>query len=197
MQFSKTKFLLSASSLANLPPSRLEIAFVGRSNSGKSSAINAIIGNKLAKTSRLPGRTRLINFFTVAEGKLFVDLPGYGYAKVARDTKREWEKLLAKYFAKRQELTTIVITMDIRHPLREGDLNMLEWVTANNLTCYILLTKSDKLSKSRKLQAVQKIQNELQANFPAGDITLQTFSATNKEGVEPARDFLAACLQLG
>ena len=125
-----------------------EIAFAGRSNAGKSSAINTLTRNKgLARTSKTPGRTQLINFFQLDEGKRLVDLPGYGYAKVPIAMKRKWDKHLAEYLQLRQSLAGLILLMDIRHPLQEFDLQMLNWAAQAGLPVHILLTKSDKLKR--------------------------------------------------
>ena len=145
LDFRQTKFVTSAPDIRQMPPDNgIEIAFAGRSNSGKSSSINAICDQKhFAKTSSTPGRTRLINLFAVQANKFLVDLPGYGYAAVPEAMKKQWQKSMSEYLQKRKALRGIVITMDIRHPLKDHDRLILDWSTAANLPAIILLTKAD------------------------------------------------------
>ena len=147
IDFRRTTFVTSAPDISKLPNDvGAEIAIIGRSNSGKSSSINAICDQKtLAKTSRTPGRTRLINLFKVNEGKYLVDLPGYGYAQVPEQMKRQWQKAMTDYLQQRKCLCGLVVTMDIRTPLRDHDRMIIDWSIAANLPCLILLTKADKL----------------------------------------------------
>lgn len=153
--FHNAYFIKSASNYRQLPIDQIsEIAFIGRSNSGKSSALNSILNNKkLAKTSNTPGRTQLINLF-MANNTRFVDLPGYGFAKVPLKMKLNWQKLIGDYLTYRQNLNLIVITMDIRHPLQPNDIVMLNWLKNSDLKLIVLLTKADKLSKN-KIQATK------------------------------------------
>lgn len=193
MNFQNTKFITSAAKLNQaVKDSLVEVAFAGRSNAGKSSAINAITGiNGLAKTSKTPGRTQLINFFEVEPGRYLVDLPGYGYAKVSAAVKEAWHETLEDYFERRQQLKGLVLIMDIRHPLKVFDLQMLEWAAAFTLPTYILLTKSDKLSKSQAKQTLLTVQKNLPAGLAAH---IQTFSAVSKEGLLEARAAIAKLL---
>jgi GTP-binding protein len=183
--YAQTTFLKSAAKVNQLPPDTgAEVAFAGRSNAGKSSALNCLTGIKsLARTSKTPGRTQLINLFTVAEDdKRLVDLPGYGYAKVALEVKLAWQKNLAHYLEVRQSLKGLVLVMDIRHPLKDLDQMMIDWALQRELPVHILLTKCDKLSKSdikSTLQAVQK-HYELAAHL----VSVQAFSSTKKAGVD-------------
>lgn len=195
--FQQTSFLTSAASLSQCPPEDgREVAFAGRSNAGKSSAINAITQQKkLAKTSKTPGRTQLLNFFSVnAEQHRLVDLPGYGYAKVPLAHKRKWEIFIDDYLRNRNSLCGIFLIMDIRHPLTEFDQSILNWARECELATHILLTKSDKLkfgpAKATKLKIEQVLKNS-----PLTSV--QLFSATALTGVEEARNKLAEWLQLG
>jgi GTP-binding protein len=160
-----------------------EVAFAGRSNAGKSSAINTLTDNgKLARTSKTPGRTQLLNFFALTENQRLVDLPGYGFAKVSKSTKEAWQRELEKYLESRLSLRALILIMDIRHPLQDFDQAMLNWATRSNLPVHVVLTKADKLSRGpakNQLFAVQK-----QLATLGGQITAQLFSAHDKSGVE-------------
>ena len=190
LSFAKTRFVTSAPDISRLPPDEgIEIAFVGRSNSGKSSSINAICHQKaLARTSRTPGRTRLINVFKVADGKFLCDLPGYGYAAVPDSMKREWQRSMTQYLQERQPLKGLVMTMDIRTPLRDHDRLILDWSIAARLPVLILLTKSDKLGVNAARRAVAQVRDAL-SEF-GGAFTIIAFSATKKSGIEEARGVL-------
>ena len=184
MIYNQATFLQSAAALKQLPADNgIEVAFVGRSNSGKSSAINVITGQKnLARTSRTPGRTQLINLFELDSERRMVDLPGYGYAKVSRTVKERWQKTLALYLEKRQSLRGVVLMMDSRHPLNELDTNMIHWSVAQSLPVHILLTKTDKLSRNQAGQTLQKVRHALREY---GDlISVQSFSALKRQGLE-------------
>ncbi len=187
MDYTKTKFIKSAQKISQLPnESQAEVAFAGRSNAGKSSVLNAITNIKgLARTSKTPGRTQLINFFQVAEHCFLVDLPGYGYAKVDKETKKDWDKTLSKYLETRSTLRGVFLIMDIRHPLQPFDVQMLEWASAQNLPVHILLNKADKLNRSPALQTLKQVRKEL---APLAElVTVQLFSATTSTGVDDAR----------
>lgn len=150
-----THFVLSAPDIRHLPSDTgIEVAFAGRSNAGKSSALNTLTNQKsLARTSKTPGRTQLINLFEVADGKRLVDLPGYGYAEVPEEVKLKWQRALGEYLQKRNSLKGLVVLMDIRHPLKDLDQQMVQWAVASNISVMILLTKADKLaSGARKSQ---------------------------------------------
>lgn len=181
--YSKAVFLKSAARVSHLPEdSGYEVAFAGRSNAGKSSALNCLTGiRNLARTSKTPGRTQLINLFGIDEARRLVDLPGYGYAKVALQVKLEWQKNLAHYLEVRQSLKGLILLMDIRHPLKDLDLMMIDWALERELPVHILLTKSDKLSRSDVKNAVSKVRKhyELAEHL----ITVQSFSSLKKEGV--------------
>lgn len=191
--FQATAFLKSAPASAHFPPDGgREVAFAGRSNSGKSSAINLITGRKgLARTSKTPGRTQMINFFDVAEGARLVDLPGYGYAKVPPAMQEKWRELMDAYFRNREALAGVVLIMDIRHPMRDFDRMMLEYAAATELPVHVLLTKSDKLKRGRAAATFQSVRRDL-----AGEATVQLFSALKGDGRDEAREVLREWLGL-
>ncbi len=181
--YRKAQFLISAGNAKQFPIHGHEVAFAGRSNAGKSSAINTLCDNKgLARTSKTPGRTRLVNFFAMDEEHRIVDLPGYGFAKVPVAVKKEWEKLMALYLGDQQALSGLVVIMDIRHPLNDTDWQMLEWCNHYNLPAHVLLTKADKIKRgaqqNSKLQTIKQLKD---ANITA---TVQTFSALKKTGLD-------------
>ncbi len=180
--------------LSQLPDDAVaEVAFAGRSNAGKSSAINTITRSKtLARTSKTPGRTQLINHFTVTEGRYLVDLPGYGYAKVSKSQQKHWGTTLSRYLAEREPLKCLIVVMDIRHPLTDTDWQMLELQQTGYAELHCLLTKADKLGKSRAQKALLDTRNQLeQAGIEA---SLQTFSALKEEGVKDAHTVLDSYL---
>jgi len=184
------KFLMSASEFAQCTPDiGKEVAFAGRSNAGKSSALNCLTSANLARTSKTPGRTQLINFFSLTDNLRLVDLPGYGYAKVPLSLKKHWQKHLDAYLQQRTSLVGIVLLMDIRHPLGEFDYLLLNWAASCNMNAHILLTKSDKLkfgaAKEQLFKVRQTLINEFSHNF-----SLQLFSATKRSGVEDAYQIL-------
>lgn len=182
--YSKAVFLKSAARVIHLPEDLgYEVAFAGRSNAGKSSALNCLTGVKnLARTSKTPGRTQLINLFSIDEERRLVDLPGYGYAKVAMSVKEEWQKHLAHYLEIRQCLKGLILLMDIRHPLKELDLMMVDWALNRELPVHILLTKADKLSKSDVKNTVSKVKRYYElANHL---ISVQAFSSSKREGLD-------------
>lgn len=192
--FNQTNFMLSISRLSQAPAdSGVEVAFAGRSNAGKSSAINTITGiNKLAKTSKTPGRTQLINFFCWYDDKRLVDLPGFGFAKVPGSIQREWHILMGNYFAHRKSLKGLVLLMDIRHPLRDLDWQMLDWCQANGVASHILLSKCDKLSRGKAKSTLLQVAAELKK---AGvNASVQLFSSLNRTGLEQAREQLVRWL---
>ena len=181
--YRQAHFLLSAGNAKQFPKEGVEVAFAGRSNAGKSSAINTLCDNKgLARTSKTPGRTRLVNFFALDEERRLVDLPGYGFAKVPVAMKQEWEKLMTQYLSDQQALGGLVIIMDIRHPLNDYDWQMLEWCNHFDLPVHLLLTKADKIKRgaqqNSKLQTIKKLK---EANITA---SVQTFSALKKTGLD-------------
>lgn len=196
VSFNSARFLISASKLDECPPDiGAEVAFAGRSNAGKSSALNAITANgKLARTSKTPGRTRLINFFTLNKENLrLVDLPGYGYAKVSRDMKDDWQQHLGHYLNDRRCLRGLVLVMDIRHPLTDFDQMMVEWCEHNNLPLMILATKADKLKFGQAKTAMLGIAQKLKPY--ACVVHLIMFSATSKRGVDECREALTDWLE--
>lgn len=195
--FKFVAFLTSANELHQLPPDQgAEVAFAGRSNAGKSSALNVITEQRnLARTSKTPGRTQLINFFELDETRRLVDLPGYGYAKVPEKIKNHWQRVLSDYLATRHCLRGLVLLMDIRHPLKEFDRQMLDWSHHSDMPVHVLLTKADKLKRGPASNTLQKVRKELKADYPLA--TVQLFSALDRQGVEQARDQLATWLGLG
>ncbi|MDG2944186.1 ribosome biogenesis GTP-binding protein YihA/YsxC [Exercitatus varius] len=184
LNYHKTRFLTSAANIKQLPEDKgIEIAFAGRSNAGKSTALNALTNQKnLARTSKTPGRTQLINLFETAPNCKLVDLPGYGYAAVPEQMKLQWQKSLAEYLQKRECLGGVVILMDIRHPLKDLDQQMIEWAVSSDLAVLLLLTKADKLSQSERSKTVKMVR---EAILPfQGDIQVEAFSAQNKLGID-------------
>ena len=190
IDFRRTTFVTSAPDISKLPNDvGAEIAIIGRSNSGKSSSINAICDQKtLAKTSRTPGRTRLINLFKVNEGNYLVDLPGYGYAQVPEQMKRQWQKAMTDYLQQRKCLCGLVVTMDIRTPLRDHDRMIIDWSIAANLPCLILLTKADKFGVNKRKEMVGEVKTQL-SEF-GGNFTIIAFSALRKIGIDETRNVL-------
>ena len=185
--FPITNFLTSAAQLSQLPEDKgSEVAFIGRSNSGKSTAINIITGIKgLARTSKTPGRTQLLNFFQINVERRLVDLPGYGYANVHTQKKEDWEKVISMYLKTRRSLKGLIITMDSRHPLKDRDQSMLVWASHYQIPTYILLTKVDKLSRQQSLKVLQETTRQL-AKL-SNTSTAQLFSAPKAIGLEAAR----------
>lgn len=196
ISFNSARFLISASRLDECPPDTgAEVAFAGRSNAGKSSAINSITAiGKLARTSKTPGRTRLINFFSLNRDNCrLVDLPGYGYAKVSRDMKDDWQKHLDNYLSQRLSLKGLILVMDIRHPLTDFDQMMVEWCEHNNLSLMILATKSDKLKFGQAKTALLNIGKRLESYSCVQHLIM--FSATSKKGVDESRQALGNWLE--
>lgn len=189
MNYQSTHYLLGAAKLEQLPEdSGVEIAFAGRSNAGKSSAINVITGlSKLARTSNTPGRTQLINLFTVNEQCRLVDLPGYGFAQVPLAMKKKWQETLSRYLEVRECLKGMVLMMDIRHPFKPYDEMLISWAVSSGLPMHILLTKSDKLKHGAASRTLLDVQKKLK-DHP--DISVQLFSALKKTGVDQARAVL-------
>jgi GTP-binding protein len=193
--FQQASFFASAAKPADLPPEgRPEIAFAGRSNVGKSSAINTLAGRRrLAFVSKTPGRTQMINFFDLGGGGWLVDLPGYGYAKVPQELRAGWEALVGGYLAERESLVGVVALVDARHPLTAHDRRLLEWLRPRALPCLVLLTKSDKLSRAERASALAAVRRELaEAGFEA---QAMLFSSTSRDGVEEARQLLEGWLR--
>jgi len=176
------EFLISASKVSQCPPDEgWEVAFAGRSNAGKSSAINSLTGNKkLARTSKTPGRTQLLNFFSLSEQQRLVDLPGYGFAKVPQAVKQAWIKQLEGYLQRRESLRGLILLMDTRHPMQPFDQQMLDWAIAASMPVHILLTKSDKLKKGPAKAAMLKVKAQLQEHSDL--VSVQLFSALKHTG---------------
>ncbi|WP_454832663.1 ribosome biogenesis GTP-binding protein YihA/YsxC [Pseudoxanthomonas wuyuanensis] len=190
-------YLLSAHNTRQLPPDiGVEVAFAGRSNAGKSSALNALAGhNALARVSKTPGRTQQLVFFQVQPERYMVDLPGYGYAKVPHDLQAHWQAFLDQYFRSREALRGLVVVMDIRHPLKDYDRQMLGYAVQRGLPAHALLTKADKLGRGQQANTLQAVRKELFSAF--GDtVSVQTFSGESKQGVEEARKVVADWLEL-
>jgi GTP-binding protein len=184
--FDGATYVASAHDLAQLPLDLgTEVAFVGRSNSGKSSAINTLANHKrLAFVSKTPGRTQLINFFTITQGRTLVDLPGYGYAKVPPAVKAHWTELLAAYVSTRKALKGLVIIMDSRHPMRDLDTELLNWYRPTNKPVHVLLTKSDKLTRNEQAKTLRDVKKQLiEGQYNA---TVQLFSSLKRTGVPEA-----------
>ncbi|NCA26953.1 MAG: YihA family ribosome biogenesis GTP-binding protein, partial [Methylophilaceae bacterium] len=175
------------------PPAGIEVAFAGRSNAGKSSALNTLANhNRLAYVSKQPGRTQLINFFSLGNDRFLVDLPGYGYAKVPVAMREHWQMTLSKYLSQRSTLHGLVLVMDCRHPLTPLDRQMLDWFSPSGRPIHVLLTKSDKLSRNAANQTLQAVKKELQSTW--GNCTIQLFSSLKKQGVEEAEKVIGAWL---
>ncbi len=193
-RYHAAEFLKSASRLQECGPDEgAEVAFAGRSNAGKSSALNVITGLRgLARTSKTPGRTQLINLFSLDDDHRLVDLPGYGYAKVPLEMRKAWEANMAEYLQQRDSLQGVVVVMDVRRPLTEGDRVMLDWAKWAELRVHILLTKADKLSRGGASSSLQKTRNALKIDYPG--TTAQLFSALKQSGIEEIHAVLDAWL---
>jgi GTP-binding protein len=192
--FQQIQYLASAAEPHQMPPDRgAEVAFVGRSNAGKSSAINAICGRrKLAFVSRTPGRTQMINFFSLGQENCLVDLPGYGYAKVPAEIRDRWENLLGTYLHGRVSLRGLVIVVDARHGLAPLDGQMLRWFATTGKSVHVLLTKADKLGRQQQKQQKNHVHHELAQVVPAASV--QLFSSVTGDGVEEAREMVLGWL---
>src|SRR5438876_5791900 len=190
--FRGASFFKSVASLEDVPASVGEIAFAGRSNSGKSSAINALAGSQLAFVSKTPGRTRLINFYALGEDRFIVDLPGYGYARVPDVIRAPWEKLLGSYLQVRGPLRGLALIMDVRHPLTELDQRMLGWFRPTGKPVHVLLTKADKLSREAAQRILRRVEAEVAVLAP--NASVQLFSSLKKAGLEQATAVLLGWL---
>lgn len=187
-------FIKSASQVEQCPLDRgLEVAFAGRSNAGKSSALNTLTHARLARTSKTPGRTQLINFFALDEQRRLVDLPGYGYAKVPLALKEHWKEHLDAYLTGRESLAGLVLVMDIRHPLSDFDRMMLEWSDVTGLPAHILLSKADKLAYGAAKNVLLKVQTIVRKEY-GNRATVQLFSAPKRQGLEEAYEVLETWL---
>ena len=193
--YHQAKFILSAPDLKSAPvDTGREVAFAGRSNAGKSSALNTLSRQKsLARISKTPGRTQLLNFFNLNDQLRFVDLPGYGYAKVPEKVKRQWHTLIETYLRDRQALYGIILVMDIRHPLTEFDWQMIEWCAYSQKPLHILLTKADKLNYGAAKNTLLKVQRELK-DLEA-PVSVQMFSSLKRSGVDEIHQLLDSWFQ--
>ncbi|MFZ5467620.1 MAG: ribosome biogenesis GTP-binding protein YihA/YsxC [Pseudomonadota bacterium] len=190
--FARASFLKSAPDPAHLPADRgAEIAFAGRSNAGKSSALNALCAQKtLARASKRPGRTQLLNVFVLDDSRRLIDLPGYGYAEAPKEMRQNWGLVMDEYFSTRRSLKLAVLMMDIRHPLRPFDQMLIESCTARGLPVHVLLTKADKLSRGAAMGVLQKLRHAL-----PGGVSVQLFSVLSGQGIEEARTRLRDVLE--
>lgn len=194
-RYARAHFLDSVARTAQLPPdSGREVAFAGRSNAGKSSALNALTGRRaLARTSRTPGRTRLINLFDLGEDRRLVDLPGYGYAKVSRQMQADWQRLLTAYLGTRRSLAGTVLVCDIRRGITERDWHLIDLLMEAGCPLHVLLTKADKLGRAQQARALEEARRTLEE---AGvEATLQPFSATKRTGVDDLQGILDEWLE--
>lgn len=191
------RFLMSAPSAAKMPPDEgVEIAFAGRSNTGKSSTINVLCGQRsLARTSRTPGRTQHLVVFDLGEGRRLVDLPGFGYAKVSKQTRAHWEQALPEYLETRRSLRGLVLVMDVRHPLKEAEQVLVRWCAAARVPLHVLLNKSDKLGRGPGRQAEHAVARHVAE--AGAEAQAQLFSAQARTGVEDVLGVIAAWLDLG
>jgi GTP-binding protein len=187
--FQNARFYTTVNHMKDLPSTRAEVAFVGRSNSGKSSAINTLANRtRLAFVSKTPGRTQHINFFDLGDERYLVDLPGYGFADVPEAVRRHWVELLGKYLQSRQSLIGLLLIMDIRHPLRELDQRMLEFFRSTARPVHILLSKADKLSRQDQVKTLAAVKKALE-DYPG--VTLQLFSSSKKTGTAEVEAIVA------
>jgi len=193
-QFPDARFLLSANALSQCPPDEgREVAVAGRSDAGKSSAINVIVNRRqLARTSKTPGRTQLINFFELRPSERLVDLPGYGFAKVKDALRDHWGELLSVYFERRESLCGLLLVVDIRRRLQDFDRQMLEFSALQTVPVHVLLTKADKLKRGQAADALRDVRNELAGS--GLNSQCQLFSALKRDGVDEARGALAGLL---
>jgi len=182
--FREAAFFKSAAKLDDLPASQGEVAFVGRSNAGKSSAINALAGRRLAFVSKMPGRTQLLNFYTLGGNRFLVDLPGYGYSNAPAATRALWEETLGAYLRTRDPLRGAAVIMDVRRPLTELDQRMLQWFRPTGKPVHVLLTKADKLSRAAARRTLSEVETELLLFAP--NFSAQLFSSLKKLGLEEA-----------
>ena len=194
--FQQTHFIMGTPDSRTAPPDTgVEIAFAGRSNAGKSSALNVITGQRsLARISKAPGRTREINFFAVNDDVRLVDLPGYGYVKVSKSMKGQWQRNIARYLETRQSLGGVILLMDIRHPLKDYDRQVLGWCHAAELQTHVLLTKADKLKRGPAQSALLQTGKALQDIHP--EASIQLFSAHTRAGNETLQGVLCEWLGL-
>jgi GTP-binding protein len=196
--FQQAVFLTTIANLRDLPQDSVrEVAFAGRSNAGKSSAINTLAGRvRLAYVSKTPGRTQHLNYFTLADGKYFVDLPGYGYAKAPEAIRSQWEGLIGPYLSKRDQLAGLVVIMDIRRPMTDLDLKLIDWFRPTGRPIHILLSKADKLSRQEQTKALRSVKAEVGTWGDAEQYSAQLFSSLKKTGVEECEGVLAHWLDI-
>lgn len=190
--FHHAQFYTTVNHLKDLPTTPAEIAFVGRSNAGKSSAINTLTNHaRLAYVSKTPGRTQHINFFELANGRFMVDLPGYGYAQVPEAVRKHWVTLLGNYLQTRSQLIGLILIMDIRHPLKELDKRMLDFFAVTKQPVHILLSKSDKLSKNEQIKTLVLVKKMLQPYIARQQVTAQLFSSLKKQGIDEVNQIVS------
>ncbi|MBI0158468.1 MULTISPECIES: ribosome biogenesis GTP-binding protein YihA/YsxC [unclassified Snodgrassella] len=183
--FRHARFYTTVNHLKDLPATTAEIAFVGRSNAGKSSAINTLTNHtRLAYVSKTPGRTQHINFFELTNGGFMVDLPGYGYAQVPEAIRRHWVTLLGNYLQTRKQLIGLILIMDARHPLKELDKQMLDFFAVTRRPVHILLSKADKLSKNDQIKTLASVKKALQPYIARQQVSVQLFSSLKKQGID-------------
>jgi len=190
LHFQNAHFITSAPDIRAMPEDTgIEIAFAGRSNAGKSSSLNTLTKQKrLAHTSKTPGRTQLINVFDISPGYRLIDLPGYGFAKVPLEVKKKWQKALSEYLQKRESLKGLVVLMDIRHPFRDLDNELIQWAVECHLPVLVLLTKADKLKQGPRAKTLNEMR-ERAIHFP-GDVQVDVFSSTKNIGLNKLEDKL-------
>ncbi len=196
--FQNAVFLTTVANLRDLPQDAVrEVAFAGRSNAGKSSAINTLAGRvRLAYVSKTPGRTQHLNYFTLAEGKYFVDLPGYGFAKAPEAIRSQWEGLIGPYLSKRDQLVGLVVIMDSRRPFTDLDIRLIDWFRPTGRPIHILLSKADKLSRQEQTKILRSVKAEIATWGDADLYSVQLFSSLKKTGVEEAERVLAGWLEI-
>ncbi|WP_274585687.1 ribosome biogenesis GTP-binding protein YihA/YsxC [Neisseria leonii] len=191
--FQNAKFFTTVNHVKDLPDTGAEIAFVGRSNAGKSSAINALCNHvRLAYVSKTPGRTQHINFFGLANGHFMVDLPGYGYAEVPEVVRRHWVELLGRYLQTRRQLLGLVLIMDCRHPLKPLDIQMLDFFAPTGRPVHILLSKADKLSRNDQLKTLSSVKKALKPFTGRQEVSVQLFSSLKKQGIDEVNQVVGA-----
>lgn len=191
--FQNAQFFTTVNHLKDLPDTQAEIAFVGRSNAGKSSAINTLCNHvRLAYVSKTPGRTQHINFFKLANQHFMVDLPGYGYAQVPEAVRAHWVKLLGDYLQTRQSLLGLVLIMDARHPLKPLDIQMLDFFALTGRPVHILLSKSDKLSKNEQIKTLSSVKKALKPFMERQTVSVQLFSSLKKQGIAEVEQVVQA-----
>jgi GTP-binding protein len=196
--FQKAVFLTTVANLRDLPADSLrEVAFAGRSNAGKSSAINTLAGRvRLAFVSKTPGRTQHLNYFKLDDGKYFVDLPGYGFAKAPEAIRSQWEGLIGPYLSKRDQLVGLVVIMDSRRPFTDLDIKLIDWFHPTGRPLHILLSKADKLSRQEQTKVLRSVKAEIATWGDAELYSVQLFSSLKKSGVDEAEHVLARWLDM-